>query len=181
MNQFFELLGGPVALFLSITATVFITLRWKSDRSKNTRRFLVAMLYWGSLFLMSCMVLHCIQNAYRAIVSLQETGVFNFYYYSLQLFGFVVGYQAYLLLKNCRRHASGEKRLSPAFFKGVGLLVLTTLPTFAFTPIGIIPTGVLFLTCLFSICIHKPARTIRHSAGVAEMQKKPVFDEMTAL
>lgn len=118
MNQFFELFGGPIAVFFSITATIFVTRRWKAGRAKNTRRFLVALLYWTPLFLLSCMVLHCFQNAYRAIVSLQETGVFNFYYYSLQLFGFVVGYQAYLLLKRCRQHAAGEKHLNPGFFQG---------------------------------------------------------------
>lgn len=180
MNQFLELFGGPIAVFLSIIATIFVTLRWKADRDKNTRRFLVALLYWTPLFLLSCMALHCFQNAYRAIISLQETGVFNFYYYSLQLFGFVVGYQACLLLKKCRQHAAGERRMNPGFFRVVGLLVLTTLPTFAFTPIGIIPTAVVFLASLFSVCIHKPEKAGYLPTLVKEWENREVPKKATA-
>jgi hypothetical protein len=155
MNQFFELFGGPIAVLLSILSTIILSRRWKNHRSKNARRILVAALYWGPLFLMACMLLHIVQNAYRAIVSINEKGVFNFYFYSLQLFGFVVGYQSYLLLKNCRQHVAGGKRINRKLLLSIGLIVLTTLPTFVFTPIGIIPTVVLFITFLLSLSIHR--------------------------
>jgi hypothetical protein len=158
MNHFFELFGGPIAVLLSIISTIVISRRWKQYRSKSSRRFLVALLYWGPLFLIACMLLHNFQNAYRAIVAFNETGVFNFYYYSLQLFGLVVAYQSYLLLINCRRHATGNKRINKKLLLSIGLIILTTLPTFAFTPIGIIPSGVLLITFLFSISIHRSSK-----------------------
>ena len=174
MNQFFELFGGPIAVLLSILSTIVLARRWKPYRSENTRGVLVAFLYWGPLFLMACMLLHIVQNAYRAIVSIRDAGVFNFYFYSLQLFGFVVSYQAYLLLKNCRNHVAGEKRMNPKLFLRIGLIVFTTLPTFAFTPIGIIPSGVLVLTFLFSISVHRSAKStklpVTHSVPLENLQ-----------
>lgn len=158
MNQFFELLGGPIAVLLSIIATIFTSNRWKRDRKAASRRFLVGILYWGPIFLMACMGLHLFQNAYRSLVSFQETGAFNFYDYSLQLFGFVVGYQAFLLLKKCRDYAAAKPGAVRRLLFGTGLIVFTTLPTSAFTPIGFIPTAVLLLMLLASAFVRRRAR-----------------------
>lgn len=163
MNKFFELFGGPIGVLLSVIATIIVSRAWKTD-GRHTRRLLVSVLYWGPLFLAACMLLHLIQNAYRATTSFQENGVFNFYYYSLQLFGFVVGYQAYRLLLQCRRHVRGNKRFNWHLLLSAGLIVLTTLPTFVFTPIGIIPTAVMTITTLVSLITHKKAN--RHSLSM---------------
>jgi hypothetical protein len=169
MNRFFELFGGPVAVLLSVIATIIIGRRWKAYRAENTRLIAVALLYWGPVFLMACMLLHIVQNAYRAIVSFNETGAFNFYYYSLQLFGFVVGYQSYLLLKTCRTYAGLQVGTKGKLFAGIGWIVLTTLPTLAFTPIGIIPSSVLLLTVFFSLAVHRstPVRISRNTFAPA--------------
>src|SRR6476469_405497 len=169
MNHFFELFGGPIAVLLSIISTIVVSRRWKPDRARNTRCILVGFLYWGPLFLMSCMLLHIFQNAYRAIVSFNETGVFNFYYYSLQLFGFVVGYQSFLLLENCHTHAAGEIRIDKKLLLSIGLIVLTTLPTYIFTPIGIIPSGILFITLLVSFSIHRSGRLAKSTTEIVEL------------
>jgi len=169
MNHFFELFGGPIAVLLSIVSTIIVSRRWKKVRAHNTRGVMVAFLYWGPLFLIACMFLHNFQNAYRAIVSFNETGVFNFYFYSLQLFGFVVGYQSYLLLKNCQRHAAGEKRISKKLLFSIGLIVVTTLPTFLFTPIGIIPTAILFITLLLSFSIHRSIGLAKSTIEITEL------------
>jgi hypothetical protein len=168
MNQFFELFGGPIAVLLSILSTIVVSRRWKKYRGASTRRFLVPLLYWGPVFLMACMLLHIIQNAYRALVSYNETGIFNFYFYSLQLFGFVVAYQSYLLLMNCRKHVTGKKRLNPGLLISMGFIILTTLPTFVFTPIGIIPSAVLFITFLLSLSIHRSSKTVHLSIKAHE-------------
>lgn len=154
MNKFFEFFGGPIAVLLSIAATILVSRAWRTDRH-NTRGFPVSVLYWGPLFLAACMLLHLIQNAYRAIVSYQENGVFNFYYYSLQLFGIVVSYQAYRLLLQCRLHVNGDKPLNRQLLLSASLIILTTLPTFAFTPIGIIPSIVMTITILISFTTHR--------------------------
>ena len=179
MNQFFELFGGPIAVLLSILSTIVVSRRWKKYRSKNTRSMLVAFLYWGPLFLMSCMLLHIIQNAYRAIAGFNETGVFNFYFYSLQLFGFVVAYQSYLLLIRCRRHVTGKTRMNQHLLFSIGLIMLTTLPTFAFTPIGIIPSGVLFITFLVSISTHRSTKIATHEPG--DLRPEEVSPEIMGL
>jgi chromate transport protein ChrA len=162
MNPFFELFGGPIAVLLSIISTIVVSRRWKAGRSKITRGILVAFLYWGPLFLLSCMLLHIIQNTDRAYVSISENGVFNFYFYSLQLFGFVVGYQSFLLLKSCRKHVACEKRFNQKALLNIGLIILTTLPTFVFTPIGIIPAAVLFITFIISLTTHRSATAVNH-------------------
>jgi hypothetical protein len=185
MNQFFELFGGPMAVLISILSTIVVSRRWKKYRADSTRRFLVPLLYWGPIFLMACMLLHIVQNAYRALVSFNETGIFNFYFYSLQLFGFVVAYQSYLLLMNCRKHVSGKKRLNKGLLLSMGLIILTTLPTFVFTPIGIIPSSVLFITFLLSLGIHRSSKTlhpsIKSQKPVSDLQLKEVTIERISL
>ena len=166
MNRFFELFGGPLAVLLSIIATIIISRKWKKYRSENTRPVMVALLYWGPVFLMATMLLHNVQNAYRALASYRETGTFNFYFYSLQLFGFVVAYQSYLLLLSCRQLVSTKKRKNQTVYKNLALIVFTTLPTFAFTPIGIIPTGVLLFTLLISFGVYKKRKTRRTKLSV---------------
>lgn len=161
MNAFFELYGGAMAVLLSLISTTYFAIKWKGYRQPNSRRFIVALLYWGPLFLMSTMVLHMVQNAYRALVSYQEAGVFNFYYYSLQLFGCVVGYQAYLLLMQCRMHAQVRGKFNRKLFWLTMLIVLTTLPTFAFTPIGIIPPAIMLITIICSLFVHRSAAKIK--------------------
>jgi len=108
------------------------------------------------------MLLHIVQNAYRAYVSVVENNVFNFYFYSLQLFGFVVGYQSFLLLKSCPRHVAEDRRFNRKLFLNIALIVLTTLPTFVFTPIGIIPSCVLLITFIMSISTHRSAGAANH-------------------
>jgi hypothetical protein len=155
MNEFFQLFGGPMAVLISIISTIVVYRKWKSHSCETVRKPLVALLYWGPVFLMSTMLLHNIQNGYRAIQSINEAGVFNFYFYSLQLFGCVVGYQSYLLLKACRDHVTTAKKYQRQLFWYMSLIVITTLPTFVFTPIGIIPPAVLVITLVVSLTLHK--------------------------
>jgi hypothetical protein len=155
MNAFFELYGGAMAVLLSIFSTIYMAIKWRSYRQPTARKFVVALLYWGPLFLICCMLLHNVQNIYRAIVSYQATSTFNFYYYSLQLFGCVIAYQAYILLMSCRNHVNTTNRFSFKVMKQVCLIVLTTLPTFAFTPIGIIPSVIMLITFLCAVFVHK--------------------------
>ena len=158
MDQFFELLSGPIALLGSIIACLVVTHRWKRDRNPATRKPLVPLLYWGPVFLIACMVMHIIRNGYNFITLLTagKTG-FTFYHYSLQLFGVVVAYQAYLLLKKCQQHVTGSQRYTRSLYYYIGLILFTTLPTFIFTPIGIVPVPVLALTLLVSIFVHRSA------------------------
>lgn len=144
-----------MTVLISLVATVIISRSWKKYRTENVRPLVVALLYWGPLFLMAAMLLHNIQNAYRAVVSYRETGAFNFYYYSLQLFGFVVAYQSYLLLLSCRHFVSTKRRKNQKVYGYLALIALTTLPTFAFTPIGIIPSCVLLFTGVISFAVYK--------------------------
>lgn len=132
---------------------------------------MVPLFYWGPVFLMACMLLHLVQNAYRAVVSWQETGAFNFYYYSLQLFGFVVGYQAYRLLLNCRTHVAEKRRLNRQLSWSMALLLITTLPTFAFTPIGIIPAAVLLITFMLSLRVHRSVKSGRKNRPAVLMDE----------
>ena len=156
MNNFLELFGGPIALLSSIIMCIIVARRWKASRNNRSRKHLVPLLYWGPVFLMACMALHTFRNGYNTIVSVSAgQAKFSFYHYSLQLFGLVVAYQSYLLLKQCRQHAGGVLRFNQRLYRSIGLIILTTLPTFAFTPIGIVPFVVLIITFLVSLAVHR--------------------------
>lgn len=156
MNEFLELFGGPIAVVSSIIATYFICKRWSTSRHSSTRKYLVPFLYWGPLFLISCMFLHCFRNGYNTVTVLMGGSTsLNFYYYSLQLFGGVLAYQSYLLLHQCKNHLAGEFRINSKLYRSMLIIIGTSLPTFIFTPIGIIPTAVLVITFICSLAVHK--------------------------
>jgi hypothetical protein len=105
------------------------------------------------------MVLHIINNGLNTIVLIREgSSKFNFYQYSYQLFGAVLFYQSYLLLQKCRKHAEGTTRYNRRLYASMALIVFTTLPTFIFTPIGIVPTVVLLINFVVSLFVHKSAK-----------------------
>lgn len=174
MFKLIENFGNPIALLLSIMATVFISFRWKANRPKNSRRFLVGLLYWGPLLIMACMLFHVILNAHRAYVSIRDTGVFNFYFYSLQLFGFILGYQSYRLLRSCLLFVSVGARYRKELLKNIGLILLITLPTLAFTIISIIPPVVLTISFLASLGVHRKPKAQLRSGEVNNAERTPV-------
>ena len=168
MNKFLELFGGPIAVLSSIIMCIVVARRWKVSRNKRSRKHLVPLLYWGPVFLMACMALHLLQNGYNTIVSASAgQAKFSFYHYSLQLFGLVVAYQSYLLLQQCWQHAGGVLRFNPRLCRSIGLIILTTLPTFAFTPIGIVPSVVLIITVLVSLTVHRSTAKESESQSIA--------------
>jgi len=102
------------------------------------------------------MVLHCFRNGYNTIIALQaDAGAFNFYHYSLQLFGGVLAYQSYLLLLKCKAHVSRSHRHNRSLYRSMFIIIATSLPTFIFTPIGIVPAAVLVITFICSLVVHK--------------------------
>ena len=104
------------------------------------------------------MVLHIINNGLNTIAAIWEgSGKFNFYQYSYQLFGAVLFYQSYLLLQKCRKHAEGTITYNGSLYASMALILFTTLPTFIFTPIGIVPSVVLLINFVVSLLVHKSA------------------------
>jgi hypothetical protein len=176
MNKFLELFGGPIALLSSITICIMLARRWKGDRAKSTRRHLAPVLYWGPVFLMACMALHVFQNGYNTITSVQAgKATFSFYHYSLQIFGAVLAYQSWLLLKQCRQHLGGTRRFNRKLYQSIALIVITTLPTVAFTPIGIVPTVVLGITFLVSLIVHRTA--VKQKSQQPGRSAEPILQE----
>ncbi|MCC3160577.1 hypothetical protein LJ737_25290 [Hymenobacter sp. 15J16-1T3B] len=156
VTEFLELFGGPIALVSAVAFSNGVAYRWRTERNPLTRKHLVPVLYWGPLFLMTCMVMHCLRNAYESYHFISNgIASFRFYQYSLQMFGVFLFYQAYLLLQECRRYVRGTQRLSPRLYGHMLLIVATTLPTWIFTPIGIVPTVVLVLILPVSLLVHK--------------------------
>jgi hypothetical protein len=156
MNQFFQLFGGSIALLSSIMACIVVARKWRLYRNQLTRKPLIPFFYWGPIFLMSCMALHIINNGLNTIAIVSAgTSKFNFYQYSYQLFGSVVAYQSYLLLGKCKKHVAGNIRFNRSLYFSMALIVVTTLPTFIFTPIGIVPSVVLVINFVLSLLVHK--------------------------
>lgn len=180
MNQFLELFGGPIAVISSIVVAILLARRWQKERNPYTRKFLVGLLYWGPVFLICCMVLHCFRTGYNTIASSVSIGrsVFNFYHYSLQLFGVVLAYQAYVLLGKCCTYATRAVRKSRPLYSMMALIVFTTLPTFVFTPIGIIPAVVLTITFTVSWFVHRPSHAAGHTQEGIIVQAPALSEEI---
>lgn len=178
MNNFLELFGGPIAVISSIIICIILARRWRGSRHQITRKHLVPVLYWGPVFLIACMVLHLFRNGYNTVVSIHAgQAKFSFYHYSLQLFGLVLAYQAWLLLQQCRQHASGVLRFNGKLYRSMALILVTTLPTFIFTPIGIVPSVVLVILFLVSLLVHRPVATetkVRHYTDDVLLQSAEV-------
>jgi hypothetical protein len=156
MNEFLELFGGPIAVISSIITTWIISRCWRTIRHSSMSKYLIPILYWGPIFLMCCMFLHCFRNGYNTIVALMANiKAFNFYYYSLQMFGGVLAYQSYLLLQKCKSYVSGKHEYKSSLYRSILIIVATSLPTFIFTPIGIVPTVVLAITSISLLFIQK--------------------------
>lgn len=180
MNEFLELFGGPIVVISSIIATILLARRWRKDRHPQSRKFLVGLLYWGPIFLICSMVLHCFRTGYNSIANSVSMGhsVFNFYHYSLQLFGVVLAYQAYVLLGKCRMYTTSAVRNTKPLFSMMALIVFTTLPTFVFTPIGIIPTAVLTITFTVSWFTHRPSQAIAQKQKSIEQTELQLEEEI---
>ncbi|GAA4384624.1 hypothetical protein [Hymenobacter koreensis] len=158
VTEFLELFGGPIAMVSAIAFSTGVAYRWKEERHASTRKHMVPVLYWAPLFLMTCMVMHCLRNAYDSVTLISAgKATFQFYHYSLQLFGAVLFYQAYLLLQQCRKYVQGQTRFSFGLYRAMFLVFATTFPTWFFTPIGIVPSVVLIIMLPVSLLVHKSA------------------------
>ncbi|GAB2967255.1 hypothetical protein GCM10027048_42420 [Hymenobacter coalescens] len=181
VTEFLELFGGPIALVSAVAFSNGVAYRWRAERSWQTRKHVVPVLYWGPLFLMTCMVMHCLRNAYDSYTFISAgKASFSFYHYSLQLFGVFLFYQAYLLLQECRRYVQGEQRLRPRLYGHVLLILASTLPTWVFTPIGLVPAVVLTITLSVSLLVHRSARSVASTNCLAEARRlatEPVLAE----
>ncbi|WP_303311824.1 hypothetical protein [Hymenobacter sp. BT730] len=173
VTEFLELFGGPIALVSAIAFSNGVAYRWKKERNQQVHKHMAPVLYWGPLFLMTCMVMHCLRNGYETYHFI-TTGIasFKFYHYSLQMFGAFLFYQAYLLLQECRRYVQGDQRFNLRLYGYMLLIIATTLPTWIFTPIGLVPTIVLTLTLVFSFFVHK------FSSRKAAVTEEPVVEEL---
>ena len=121
------------------------------------------------------MFLHCFRNGYNTIVALMANiKAFNFYYYSLQMFGGVLAYQSFLLLHKCKSYVSGNLEYKSSLYRSILIIIATSLPTFIFTPIGIVPTVVLAITSISVLFVHKKKEPkeieVEHLAQVENMQ-----------
>jgi hypothetical protein len=63
----------------------------------------------------------------------------------------------------------------------MALIVFTTLPTFAFTPIGIIPAVVLTITFTVSWFVHRLPQAVEREQRNTPLQESQPIEEMASL
>lgn len=154
--RFFEVFSGPTAILASIIITITLTWKTRKSRPDRVRGFFAGLLLWPSIVLICFMVMHMGHNSFNAFVSIRDgKAVFAFYHYGLILFGGTVGAQAYLMLRTTLKHVSGNKRFSGRVYFNIFRIVATTLPTWIFTIIGIIPTFLMIIALLASLFTHR--------------------------
>ncbi|RPD51342.1 hypothetical protein [Paracnuella aquatica] len=159
LQHFFEVFSGPTAIISSIIITITLTWVKRKCRPDRVRGFFAGLLLWPAVVLMCFMVMHIGHNSYNAFVTIRDgKAVFAFYHYGLVLFGGTVGTQAYFLARQVLRHVRGNQRFSGRVYFNILRIVATTLPTWIFTVIGIIPTILMTIALLASLFTHRAAK-----------------------
>lgn len=178
LNNILERYGDPIALGLSVLLAFYFGIVWRKDANTSARGLVAGLMYFGPAFLISCMVLHLMQNGLHAVAYLQQYGSITFHYYSLLLFGCIVGHQGLLLLKACRWHTKVTGRFSKALLHVMVRIIVISLPTFIFTPIGLFPTVLMGWTTIFALLVHRRAKpeqeTLNTSNNIIMWEEKMV-------
>lgn len=140
MNEFFEKYADITALSLTLLMPLVFTIQLKRKAQKRIRIIPTYFLVFGPSGILSFIFFHLFENTYRAVEqTINENFVYNFHFYSLILFGLVLGGAAGLFLKACLYKCLAHANNSRSYFRQVFLVLLITLPLLPITPIAIVP------------------------------------------
>jgi hypothetical protein len=140
MNKFFQNYADITALGIIFCTTILLTIIIKRKTGRQTRVIAVFCLFFAPVTIVTAMLFHLLENTYHAIDN-AITGNFkySFHFYSLLLFGFVLGGIAVFLFRACWRKTVDGLRNNQVILLYLALVVLICLPLLPITPISNVP------------------------------------------
>lgn len=157
MNSFFLYWVDLAALLLSMALGITLAIKAVRKNLSPVRGAVAAFfLFFGPAAILVHMAFHLTEIFYHAGVALLEgTFAYSFRFYSLQLMGILLTCLSVTFLRNAFAKCHHRHYKNRNLFKTIGLIVLVSVPTIPFTPIGALPT----LACLISLAalpfVHK--------------------------
>lgn len=140
MNKFFGDYVDITALCLVFFTTLAITIIIKRKTGKQTRALPVFILFFTPVTILTAMFFHLLENSYRAIDNvIAGNFTYSFHFYSLLLFGIVLGSIAVFLLQACWRKTVRGLRNNRTIYLYMTLVALLCLPLLPITPISNVP------------------------------------------
>lgn len=140
MNEFFEHYADLTALSLTLLLPLVFTIHVKRKAKKRVRAVPTYFLLFGPSGILSFIFFHLFENTYRAIEKAMDGNFeYNFRFYSLILFGLVIGYVGYLFLKAGIAKCLAKSNSNRHYLYKILLVLVLTLPLIPITPIAMVP------------------------------------------
>lgn len=147
MNKFFLYYIDMFAVLTSILVAIVLTLITIRKSETPLRRVAPFFMFFGPSAILVHMSCHILEINYRAIGNIKAGKfIYDFRFYSLMLMAVVLIYCNQLLLKRIKKFIEGNS--SSEVLKAIGMIVLVSLPTVPFTPIGSLPTMACIITLI---------------------------------
>ena len=165
MKQFFEQYADLTALIITVLLPIALTIFIKRRSGRSTRALPVYFLLFGPSGILAFMFFHLAENSYHAVTGLMDgTFVYNFRFYSLIMFGLVLGSTGYVLLQRCLQKCTGKNSGNRALFQCMLLVLLINIPLIPIIPLAYMP---LILSGISLLALPFARRKLKYTPAVS--------------
>ena len=180
MSQFFLHWVDLVAMLLSVAGAVIFAFWFKKKAVQPLRVLPLFFLLFGPMVIVVHMGFHNLEIVYNAIrQAVQGKFVYHFRFYSLLLMGVLVLWLSVRLMHQSAQVYVHRTATKKGFNKTIGIIMLVTLPTVPFTPIGSLPAMACIMSVVATCFVRKSAAKQVLSRGLA-VEKAAVVPISTA-
>lgn len=145
MNKFFLYYIDMVAVLVSVLVAIVLTVNTVRKSETPLRRLAPFFMFFGPSAILVHLSCHIIEISFHAFENIRAGKfTYNFRFYSLMLMAVALIYCNQLLLSKIKKFTEGSS--SSEVLKAMGVIVLISLPTVPFTPIGALPTMACIIT-----------------------------------
>ncbi len=140
MDKFLNQYADLTALLLTVLLPIIIAIIVKRKTGRKTKAIPVSFLLFGPTGIIVFMFFHLFENIYRAIAA-ASSGVFHydFRFYSLILFGLVLGGAGYFFLHSCIHKCLHREKSNKHIFISILLVALITAPLIPIIILSFLP------------------------------------------
>lgn len=140
MKQFFEQYADLTALVITLLLPIVFTIFIKRRSGRSSRALAVYFLFFGPSGILAFMFFHLAENSYHAATGvINGTFVYNFRFYSLIMFGLVLGSTGSVLLQRCLQKCTGKNSGNRAVFQCMLLVLFINIPLIPIIPLAYVP------------------------------------------
>ena len=165
MKQFFEQYADLTALIITLLLPIALTIFIKRRSGRSTRALAVYFLFFSPSGILAFMFFHLAENSYHAVTGLMDGSfVYNFRFYSLLMFGLVLGSTGYTLLRCCLQKCAGETSANRPVFQCMLLVLLINIPLIPIIPLAYVP---LILSGISLLALPFARRKLKYTSAVS--------------